>query len=1116
MLASPSSHPKRQQICLSLRYMLLLAGLVAPYGTSHAAPLFQQGFETTVTAPLNPLSGGSAGIVPGPAEDEVLTARPDVGFSGTHALRVDVTGPEFRGVLTETPSSLPVILQKNSILHYMIFPVAAPRSLENAATYIALTLVFADGSTSARLGLKDLSGALLTPEGQGAGRALYPNQWNEVSAPLGAAAGKTVRRIEVRAINPKHHFFHAYLDDIVLNSAPARAPTPADLVDTRRGTNANGRYSRGNTFPAIAVPHGFNFWTPVTRGGSNWLYQYQENNSPDNHLALEAISLSHEPSPWMGDRQTFQIMPVLSGAPPAANRTARASRFSHAHEMARPYRYRVTLDSGISADIAPTSHATLMRFVFPGDHGQLAFDNINDRGSLTLSRDGKSADGYTDVASSLSTGATRMFIHIAFDNPVVRSGHMTGQQRDTVQRWAAFETHAGRPVIVRIATSLISAEQARHNLNAEIPAGTTLETVADAAKASWNDRLSRVVIPNAPADEQRTLYGNLYRLFLYPNTAAETVNGRLVHASPFAARSGLTTSDHTGASVIDGSLYVNNGFWDTYRTAWPAYALLAPREAGRMIDGFVQQYREGGWIARWSSPGYADLMTGTSADVAFADAWRKGVHNVDIRQFYDAALKDATVAPDLPGVGRKGLARSAYKGFTDTDTDQGFSWSSAGYLNDFAIGELAEDLASDARPGSARRTNLLAEAWYLHNRALDYVTLFNPHVGFFMGRHPDGSWRTTAQAFDPFAWGGDYTETNAWTMAFDPVHDLNGLASLYGGRRGLAAKLDAYFAAPAIYHEGAYGGVIHEMREMHDVRMGQYSHSNQPAHHLLYLYDAVGQPWKTQDKIRDAMNRLYRGSDIGQGYPGDEDNGEMSAWWIFSAAGLYPLRVGTPTYAIGAPRFPLMTLRLGETHHLTIRAPAVSDRNRYIQSAELNGKPLTRWWVTQDELIDGQLTFIMGSKPSSWASGAALTPPSLSKAGERPNPASDLMDSDRAMIDGPTAAHDNDSMTVAAIGKAGLTLRLPSAHAALAYTLTSGENPALAPASWDILASDDGIHWQVADHRTNERFRWKYQLRPFLLPHPAAHRFYRWVPQSPAIAHVGEIEFLGHVPPDRP
>lgn len=1094
--------------------LIALSSALVAVSPAKGAPVFSERFDVADGFPSRSGNGWAAALVAGPEKDEVLTAHPDNGFTGLHALRFDVRGGPVRAVVKTLPAGK-MTITPDSVLRYMIFPVDDPLSLTDPATATALDVVFDDGSRASLLGARDDTGAPLTAQGQS--RGLYPNQWNAVEVPLGAIARhKHVAAIEVQAGQPGGKAYHVYFDDISIDGAEnVQGATPADLVDTRRGTNANGRYSRGNNFPAVALPHGFNFWTPVTRGDSNWLYQYQERNDAQNRPRLQAISLSHEPSPWMGDRQTFQIMPVPGGAPPAADRVVRSASFDHAHEQALPYRYTVDLDNGIVADVAPTDHAAIMRFSYPGDEGQIAFDNINDRGRIVIAKDGLSADGYTDVASALSTGATRMFVHLVFDRPARAQGRMSGQKRDDVQAWAAFDTSGGRPVTVRIATSLIGIDQAKHNMALELPEGRTFEAVAQAAKAAWNDKLARVAIPGAAIAEQRTLYGNLYRLYLYPNAAYENAGSvqapSFVHASPFAVPVGPDSETHTGARIASGTLYVNNGFWDTYRTAWPAYTLLSADEAGALIDGFVQQYREGGWIARWSSPGYADLMTGTSADVAFADAWGKGVRDFDSTAFYRAALKDATVVPDDPGVGRKGLARSIFRGYTDTDTDEALSWSNASTLNDFAIGVMAEDLAHEAPAGSPQRADFEAEAWYLKNRALNYANLFDREVGFFVGRRPDGAWRAGKDTFDPLAWGGDYTETNAWTMAFDPVQDPQGLINLHGGRAGLARKLDTYFATPGVYHVGAYGGVIHEMREMHDIRMGQYSHSNQPAHHILYIYDVAGQPWKAQDKIRDAMNRLYRGTAIGQGYPGDEDNGEMSAWWIFTAAGFYPLRMGTPTYAIGVPRFETMQLTFGNGRRLTIEAPGVSDRNRYIQSVTLNGKTLTRWWFSQADIATGgTLHFTMGAHPSAWGTGADAALPSLTQGDAQPEPAMDLTGQGKARTEGPVALFDDDAMTSAAVPGDGLKVTFPAGLAALAYTVTSGNDPNAIASAWTLAASDDGVNWTVIDRRSGQHFAWKRQTRPFLIADPRPHRLYRWQPEGAHPTTIGEFELLGH------
>jgi predicted alpha-1,2-mannosidase len=575
------------------------------------------------------------------------------------------------------------------------------------------------------------------------------------------------------------------------------------------------------------------------------------------------------------------------------------------------------------------------------------------------------------------------------------------------------------------------------------------------------------------------------------------------------------TPTRTGAKIVDGKVYVNNGFWDTYRTAWPAYTLLAPRQAGELIDGFVQEYRDGGWIARWSSPGYADLMVGTSADVAFADAWLKGIRNFDVRSFYQAALKDATVLSPIAGTGRKGLDRSNFNGYVDTGTKEGLSWSMDGYINDFAIGNLAAALAADQNTKDPYRANYAADAAYFHSRAQDYVNLFSPEIGFFVGRDAKGQWRYTKAQFDPLRWGDDYTETNAWNMAFHAPHDGAGLAALYGGRDKLAAKLDQFFATPGEFHVGGYGEPIHEMLEARDIRMGQYGHSNQPSHHILYMYAYAGQPWKTQDKVRDLLSRVYLGSDIGQGYPGDEDNGEMSAWYVFSAAGFYPLRMGAPEYVIGAPFFPHMDIKLDSGKHIVIDAPQVSDRNRYVQSLKVNGQPWHRLTLPHELLAKGAtLSFEMGPQPSPWGSDEADLPASLSGAAG-PKPLRDVTDGGKGERDAtgvakPDALFDNDGRTDTTFAAhAVVRWHAPAAAKVAMYTLTSAA-VGNAPGDWTLEGSNDGKQWTALDSRHGERFPWPGQTRAFGIAKPGTYAWYRVSFGNGANVSLAELELLGN------
>ncbi|NBE56597.1 GH92 family glycosyl hydrolase [Streptomyces boluensis] len=1036
------------------------------------------------------------------------TAKAGAGFTGKRALRYAGTHQAAgRGYSYNKVFDVDVAIARDTELSYRVFPAMpepAP-DLSYAATHVSVDLAFTDGTYLSDLNATDKHGGSLTPQGQAAAKRLYVNQWNHVAAELGrVAAGKTVDRILVAYDSPKGTSkFQGWVDDVALRSAPPAKPKAhlSDYASTVRGTNSSGGFSRGNTFPATAVPHGFNFWTPVTNAGSlSWLYDYARGNNEDNLPTVQAFSASHEPSPWMGERQTFQVLPSAAEGTPDLDRKKRALPFRHENETARPHYYGVEFENGIKAEMAPTDHAAMMRFTYPGDDTSVLFDNVSDKAGLTLDQDKGVVTGYSDVKSGLSTGATRLFVYGTFDKPV-KGGDASG-----VKGHLRFDAGKDRTVTLRLATSLISIDQAKANLDEEIPSGTTFAGVKSRAQAQWDALLGKVEVEGASEDQLTTLYSGLYRLYLYPNSGHEQVvqkdgGTKTQYASPFSKQTGPDTPTHTGAKIVDGEVYVNNGFWDTYRTTWPAYSFLTPKKAGELVDGFVQQYKDGGWISRWSSPGYADLMTGTSSDVAFADAYVKGV-DFDAKSAYDAALKNATVVPPSSGVGRKGMETSPFLGYASTETHEGLSWSLEGYLNDYGIAKMGQALYK--KTGEKRYKE---ESEYFLNRARNYVKLFDAKAGagqgssgFFQGRDLKGDWRLESSKYDPRVWGYDYTETNGWGYAFTAPQDSRGLANLYGGRSGLGEKLDTYFDTPetaAPEFTGSYGGVIHEMTEARDVRMGMYGHSNQVAHHATYMYNAASQPWKTQEKVREVLSRLYTGSEIGQGYHGDEDNGEQSAWYLFSALGFYPLVMGSGEYAIGSPLFTKATVHLDGGRELVVKAPENSAENIYVQGLKVNGKRWTSTALPHKEIArGGTLEFDMGPKPSKWGTGKDAAPVSITQDDKAPAPREDA-------TKGTGPLFDNSSKTAAEV--ASVNLPIAGATRAVQYTLTAADR-AKAPDGWVLEGSRDGSEWQVLDRRSGQSFAWDQQTRVFSVGDPGTYGHYRLVPKGAAT--LAEVELI--------
>ncbi|SDW69531.1 alpha-1,2-mannosidase, putative [Amycolatopsis xylanica] len=1053
------------------------------------------------------------------------TNKNRVGFTGLRAYRYSgsqtVTG---HGWSYNKIFDVDIPVTTTTELSYKVQPQFIKDDLKYPSTNVAVDLAFTDGTYLSQLGAVDQYGFPLTPQGQGASKVLYTNQWNLVRSNIALAAGKTIDRILVGYDNPNGPgLLQGWLDDIKISATPTppASQRPTDNVLTTRGTLANSTFSRGNNFPATAVPHGFNFWTPVTDAGSNsWLYNYHSGNNAQNLPTLQSFSASHEPSPWMGDRQSFQVMPSLATGVPDANREKRQLAFKHENETARAHYYGVQFENGIKTELAPTDHAALFRFTFPGTDANLIFDNVNNNGGLTLDTTGGTLSGYTDAKSGLSAGAGRMFVYATFDKPVTAGGKLPGEGRDNVRGYLRFN---GQTVNMRIATSLISVDQAKKNLAQELAPTATLESVRDAAQKAWDEKLGVIEVEGASKDQLTTLYSNLYRLFLYPNSGHENTGTPAAPAYKYASfvspKTGADTPTQTGSKIVDGQTYVNNGFWDTYRTTWPAYSLLTPDMAGKMIDGFVQQYRDGGWISRWSSPGYADLMTGTSSDVAFADAYLKGVKNFDVKSSYDAALRNATVTPPNNAVGRKGVDEGMFLGYAPNTADHGFSWSIEGYVNDFGIANLSKKLYDEAPATDPRKQEYLANYEYFTSRAQQYVNLFDPSVGFFQGRDATGKFSRDKAQYDPRVWGIDYTETDGWGMAFSVPQDGQGLANLYGGKEGLAKKLDAFFAdQETAGFPGTYGGVIHEMREARDVRMGQLGHSNQASHHTMYMYDYAGQPSKTQAKVREALGRLYTGSEIGQGYAGDEDNGEQSAWWTFSALGFYPLQMGSPNYAIGSPLFTKATVHLAGGKNLVINAPKNSSKNIYVQGLRVNGKPYTSTSIPQDLIAKGgTLDFDMGPTPSKWGTGPHDAPPSITTGDAAPSPLHDLTGPGKGTATGAdvdanavTAIFDNTSRTESKV-TAPIQYQLASTkEAATMYTLTSAKIPGDAK-SWTLKGSYDGTNWAVADERTDQSFQWRQQTRAFKVTNPAHFKYYRLevTATSGGTMSLAEFELLG-------
>lgn len=1057
-------------------------------------------FEAGEPVPDQDTSSALAATVgKGPAH--LPSGRAGAGLQGVRALQVTSAEPVSGTHRRMLVDDLDLPVDGPVELRYAICPVL-DEELTYRSTYVALDCLLDDGSWVSESAAVDQHGFAMSAPAQGAAKILLPDHWNTVRVDLTAARGRRVMGLAVVVDVPTDQagLVDVWLDDVGLGAPQARSGTdPLDWVDTRRGTHSSGAYSRGNTVPAAAMPNGFGLLVPLTDAGTNrWLYSWSAHNDAGNRPCLQGVGICHIPSPWMGDRDQLAVhlATAPSGTAPDASLAARGLPFSHEEELARPHHYQVRLDAGHQVLVHPTDHGGLIQFTFAAGTpaGQVILDAVSDEGATEAGRPVQlyidaaegSFTGWTDHGSVLSVGRSRMFVVGRFDRAAEQAGMADGDRPHA--RFLTFDTSAEPVVELRFATSYLSIEQAWHSYDLEL-AGLPAGEIADRAGAAWRERLGVLEVSGASAEQLATVYGNLYRLNLYPSSYTENAGTAaapdFVHASPVAAPAGVPTDTHTGAQVFPGQMYVNHGFWDTYRTCWSAYALLYPQLAARLADGFVQQFREGGWIARWSSPGYADLMTGTSSDAAFADVAARGVRLPDPLGTYDAALRNATVRPPAPGVGRKGAPFTFLRGYVRRELQESASWSLEGYINDAALADLAARLAEDPVTPQQRRRALRDEAAYFTQRARGYVHLFDAVTGFFRGRGGDGQF---AEEFDPESWGGDYTETNAWNFAFHALHDGVGLAHLYGGAAGLGSQLEAFFATPERADKrGTYAQVIHEMVEARDVRMGQLGQSNQPAHHIPYIPLFAGRPDLTQRVVREILTRLWTGNDIGQGYHGDEDNGQMSAWYLLSALGLYPLRVGSDQWVLGAPLFERAVLHL-PGGDLVVEAPGNTLATAYVHGVALDGAPIEVAEVAHADLLGGRtLRFEMSEEPGDW--GSAAMPSSLTPTGQTPSPWRDVSGQGFWVGSEEVQALADDIADVTVdVGDQVLHWQGDFEEVLRGYTLTSAPTGAPAPAAWRLEVRADGGSWMVADERSEQDFWWQGQLRPFVLDQPVPTR----------------------------
>ena len=722
-----------------------------------------------------------------------------------------------------------------------------------------------------------------------------------------------------------------------------------DYVNPLVGTLSDFELSSGNTYPVISRPWGMNSWTPQTgKMGDGWQYTYSAKK-------IRGFKQTHQPSPWINDYGQFSVMPMV-GDSVIFDEDKRASWFSHKAEQAKPYSYSVYLaDYDTEVEFAPSERAA----AFSVKYGEQS--TMQTRWLLVDAFDGGSSlrqlDAYTlvGITRKNSGGVPSNFANyfvVRFTQPITELKTQTTQDKQGLSHSmvAVRLKTEERVQTFYVASSFVSEEQALINLK-EVQ-GQSVKAIAEIGRAEWNKLLGRIAV-KGEEQKNRTFYSNLYRCLLFPRRFYElNQRGDTIHYSPYNGK------------VERGYMYTDTGVWDTFRALFPLINLVYPEEGAKMQEGMLSAYRESGFFPEWASPGHRDCMVGNNSASVVADAFLKGLGRVDTIELIKGLLKSTENRhPQIKSTGRWGHEYYNKLGYIPCDVD--INESAARTLeyayDDWCIMQVLKRAKADS-----------AQIQLFKNRSLNYRNLYDKSSGWMRGRTKQGDWE---KPFSPYKWGGVFTEGNAIHYTWSVFHDVQGLIDLMGGDKAFINKLDTVFTMPPLFDNSYYGFTIHEIREMQIMNMGNYAHGNQPIQHMIYLYNYAGAPYKAQKRIREVMDRFY--SDAPDGYCGDEDNGQTSAWYVFSALGFYPVTPAHQEYVIGVPYFKEVTLNLpsGKT---VIKTTDVAQT--YIKQVERNGKPYKLNYIRYQDLLAGGLyTFYLDAKPSSWGSSVDSRPYSMSR-----------------------------------------------------------------------------------------------------------------------------------------
>ena len=622
-------------------------------------------------------------------------------------------------------------------------------------------------------------------------------------------------------------------------------------VNTKMGTKSVMRFSNGNTLPLTQLPFGMISFCPQSDGSSGWFY------SPD-YPCFEGIRLTHQPSPWIEDYGTVLIMPqndVISDTPSGA-----WSGFREADTVLRPDYLKIKpLRSGCTVELVPTERTAMIRLAFEDDR-QPYLSFLPTLGSYKYTLDKKTSTlyGETDGHSKDDAKNFKMFFTVRFTQGDIDC------EKSYEAKNCIHIALKNKKIEARVAISYISYDMALLSLERE-SGEKSFDTLLSEAENAWENRLSRIEI-EADEKRMRTFYSCMYRAHLFPHKAYELdENGAPVHYVP-----------KTG-EVKAGVRYTDNGIWDTYRTVYPLMSLIAREDFAQILESFVRDYEEAGWLPRWVSIGEVGCMPSTLIDAVIAEASAQSIVGKELLSVaLEGMLKHATTPSPEKRYGREGIAEYIKYGYVPRDLyKESVNLTLDFAYGDWCIAQIAKRLGKDE----------LYDEYIM--RAGNYKALFDKETGFMRGRDTNGEMK---DGFDPCIWGGEYTEASAWQSTFAVCHDLEGLCELFGGKDRLIARLDELFAEQPKYRVHGYGGEIHEMTEMASVDFGQCAISNQPSFHIPYIYAYFGENAKCEHWVGRICDELF--SAEADGYPGDEDNGTMSAWYILSCLGMYRMCPG--------------------------------------------------------------------------------------------------------------------------------------------------------------------------------------------------------------------------------